>query len=292
MLRELGHGVRILDRWRGETCDLLVALHARKSASSVRAFRKDHPRAAVVVALTGTDVYAPSGFDLRARSSLKKADRIVVLQREALRRLDAEVRAKTRVILQSATRPHRAPSRPDADFRVIALGHLRTVKDPLLAAKAARLLPADSRVRIEHYGSALDANLADRALRESRNNPRWKWRGEATHSRVLRILAGSDAFVQTSTAEGGSSAMSEAIVTGLPILSTRIPGAIGMLGERHEGYFEPKDARGLARLLDRCERDGRFRRALRAASRRRAPLFTPRRELRAWRSLLRELGSE
>src|SRR5438552_3456045 len=58
MLRSLGHQVRI----RGpaaavERADLLLALHARRSAAAVRRFRNRYPSRPVIVALTGTDLY-------------------------------------------------------------------------------------------------------------------------------------------------------------------------------------------------------------------------------------------
>jgi putative glycosyltransferase (TIGR04348 family) len=292
ILRELGLRARVARAWRGEDCDLLVALHAHKSAASVRAFRAAHPARAIVVALTGTDVYAPRGVDAISRSSIERADRVVVLQPEAMRALDPRSRRKARVIFQSAERANARSglrSRASGAFEVVALGHLRAVKDPLLAALAARMLPASSRARIDHYGAGLDERLVQRARRESETNARWSWRGERSHAQILAILARANAFVQTSRAEGGSSAMSEAIVARLPILATRIPGAVGMLGRDHRGYFEVGDARGLARLLERCEHDARFRSELQRASARHARLFTKARELAAWRALLREL---
>lgn len=291
ILRGLGHRVRIGRRWRAkERCDLLVALHATKSADSIQDFRRHHPRLPLIVALTGTDLYVDLDRDPRTRASLEPASRLVVLQSEALRALDGACRKKARVILQSAV-PHRGRiARGRGGFRVVALGHLRGIKNPLLAARAASLLPADSRIRIEHYGSALDGRLAREARRESARNPRWRWRGERSHSDVLGILAGADAFVETSFAEGGSTAMSEAVVGGMAILSTRTPGAIGMLGNDHPGFFPADDASALADLLSRCERDARFLSSLRAASRKRAPLFAPEREREAWISILLELG--
>jgi putative glycosyltransferase (TIGR04348 family) len=301
ILRALGQRASVAESWSGEDCELLVALHAGKSAAAVRAFRARHPGARIVVALTGTDVYAEGGLDARAHASLERADRIVVLQAEALRALDPRQRRKARVILQSAERyrgrvGHRADrsdrrSAQRADrFGVVAVGHLRPVKDPLLAAQAVGLLPPESRVQIEHYGSSLDAKLAARARRAAKDDPRWRWRGERSPAQIMKILAGARAFVQTSRAEGGSSALAEAIVSRLPILATRIPGAIGMLGAGHRGFFEPGDAHGLARLLVRCEEDARFRRDLARASARRAPLFAPARERAAWRSLLCEVA--
>jgi putative glycosyltransferase (TIGR04348 family) len=290
ILRALGQRVRIASMWRaGDACDLLVALHATRSAASVAAFRRHRPDAPLVVALTGTDLYLDLASDPRTRASLDHASRIVVLQEEALRELDPAHRRKARVVPQSAVPVHRGSRRRRNAFVVVALGHLRAVKDPLLAARAARLLPARSLVRIDHYGAPLDPRLARAARRESAGNPRWRWRGERTRAGARRALANADAFVQTSLAEGGSTAMSEAIVQGLPILATRIPGAVGMLGRGHPGLFRPGDARTLARLLVRCAEDPPFRRRLAAASERCAPYYAPAVERRAWRALLLEL---
>jgi|SRR5690349_23392840 len=289
ILRELGCLVRVGQGWRTtDRCNLLVALHATKSWNSIRAFRAHHPLLPVVVALTGTDLYGDK--DARTRASVRAASSLVVLQSEALRSLDPASRRNATVILQSAIPQRARIQHHRLGLRVVALAHLRAIKNPLLAAQAARLLPSNSRIRIEHYGSSLDARLTTKARRESRLNPHWRWRGERSHAGVLKILTRSDVFLQTSFAEGGSSAMAEALACGLPILSTRNPGAIGMLGRTHPGFFEVDDAPALADLLMRCDRDPAFLRVLRNASKLRAKLVTPERERKAWFSLLRELG--
>src|SRR5258706_2868778 len=57
ILRRLGNRVSILQTYDGEPYDLLVALHARKSHSSITSFRRQHREAPVILALTGTDLY-------------------------------------------------------------------------------------------------------------------------------------------------------------------------------------------------------------------------------------------
>src|SRR5205814_10419381 len=57
ILRRLGNRVTILQTYDGKPYDLLVALHARKSHSSIINFRQQHPLAPILVALTGTDLY-------------------------------------------------------------------------------------------------------------------------------------------------------------------------------------------------------------------------------------------
>jgi len=284
LLRALGHTVRIVETWTRGDHDLLVALHAGKSHGSIRAFRRAHPARPVVLVLTGTDVYG--GLDATARASLEAATRIVTLQPEALRELDRASRAKATSILQAAEAVPRKARGKRASFRVVSLGHLRAVKDPFVLADACALLDSTSKIAAIHAGEALDEAHRREARRRSVRGSRWKWTGPCRHGCALKLLASADLFVQTSIAEGGSVALAEAIVTGAPVLVTRIPAAIGMLGGRHPGFFAVGDARELARLMTRVEMDAKFRARLERESRRLAPRFAPERESAAWRRLL------
>jgi glycosyltransferase involved in cell wall biosynthesis len=78
----------------------------------------------------------------------------------------------------------------------------------------------------------------------------------------------------------------------VPVLSTRIPGSIGLLGPGYPGYFAVGDTRALARLLRRAETDAAFYEGLRRCCRRLRPLVDPARERQGWWSLLRELEAQ
>lgn len=289
-LGELGHRVQVRTRYAGEPCDLLVALHARKSASAVRRFHATFPDRPVVVVLTGTDVYHDLALYPPALRSLEIASRIVLLQPLAAREIAPRLRRKAVVILQSATTAAKPRERRAAQhFDVLVLAHLRPLKDPLRAARAARLLPIESRLRVVHAGRALSPTLDRQARREAQQNPRYVWLGSLPPARARALLAGASALVSSSRLEGGANAVSEAIVAGVPVLATRIPGAVGLLGAGYPGYFEFGDTRGLARLLHRIETQPRFRNALRRHLHRLAPRFTPDRERAAWAALLRSL---
>src|SRR5271169_4533885 len=79
-LRAAGHRVSVDTEWNGNSCDLLLALHARRSHPSIREYRKRFPEKPLVVALTGTDLYRDLPGSRAARESLNMANRIVVLQ--------------------------------------------------------------------------------------------------------------------------------------------------------------------------------------------------------------------
>ena len=288
ILRRLGHHVRLAEAYRGERCDVLVALHARKSHPSVVRFAEERPRAPLVVALTGTDLYDELDRSAEAQDSLERATRLVTLQPLAVQALPAHVRAKARAIVQSASPLGRTPP-PAEGFQVCLLAHLRAVKDPFLAARAVRRLPARSRVHVLHCGAPLDPGAEERAREEMASNPRWRWIGPRPRADAMCALAASRVLVVSSRHEGGANVVSEAIACGVPVLSTWIAGSVGVLGADYPGFFPVGDDAALAELLLRLEEDPAFGAGLRARIAALRPLVAPERELEAWRSLLAEL---
>lgn len=286
--RDLGHRVQIDRRYDGRPYHALIALHARKSADAVRSFRAEHPRAPVVLALTGTDLYpdlTTAGVD---PAVLQMADRIVVLQPAALAQLPPDARARTRVIVQSMPAIQPRPPRTDC-FEVAFLAHMRPVKDPLRPAAAAQLLPAGSRIRITHAGAAHDKASASDAIVAAACNPRYDWVGPLPRSQALDVLARSRLLVNTSYHEGGANVISEALAAGVPVVCSRIPGSVGLLGATYPGYFPAGDTRALAGTLLAAEQDAAFYRELTRACAALRPLVDPLRERQQWQSLLAEL---
>jgi putative glycosyltransferase (TIGR04348 family) len=287
LLRRLGHRVRLNEVYDGRPADLLVAVHAWRSAAAIADFKARHPERPVILQLSGTDIYDYLQSDpAPTLRSLALADRLVALNDLAWRVIPAPLRRKLSVIHQSAA-PLGHARRPDGRAVVISvIGHLRDVKDPLRAAEAARRLPADSRIFVEQVGRAYTARWAARAAAEQKANPRYRWRDDVPAAAVRRLLARSHAMVISSLSEGGANVVSEAAVAGVPILASRMDGNVGLLGARYPGYFPVGDTAALARLMRRVEREPAFVRRLAQAVRRRAVLFRPTRELAAWRRLL------
>jgi glycosyltransferase involved in cell wall biosynthesis len=93
-----------------------------------------------------------------------------------------------------------------------------------------------------------------------------------------------------SAAEGGANVVSEAIAAGTPVLATRIPGNLGLLGDDWPGLFAPGDARALGALLQRAATDSAFYQRLLARTRDLQHLVAPSRELAALRALLEDLA--
>lgn len=292
IFRLLGHRARLADQYDGQAADLLVALHARRSYPSIAAFHSQQAHRPLVLALTGTDLYHDIQRSPDAQRALQLATRLIVLQDKGLDALPAQHRAKTRVIYQSAASLRRRPI-PRADvFEICVVGHLREVKDPFRAAWAVRLLPASSRILVTHLGAALDEAMAAQARRESQTNARYRWLADQPRPQARYILARSRLLVHTSTMEGGANVFSEALACDVPILSSRIPGSVGILGDDYPGYFEVGDTAALAHLLHRAETDMKYYEDLKLRCRARAPLVRPARERQTWRELLEELWNE
>jgi putative glycosyltransferase (TIGR04348 family) len=286
VLRALGHRVGVATAYQDEPADLMVALHAWRSAPAIERFRARHPARPLIVGLAGTDIYhfldSEPATTLR---SLDLADALVGLHDRVADAIPARYHAKLTVIHQSAL-PLRRTAPIRGRFEVSMIGHLRAEKDPFRAALAARALPPASRVRVIHLGRAHEPSWAEAARAEMASNPRYQWLGEVPGWRVRRLLARARLMVLSSVMEGGANVLSEAIVAGVPVLASAIAGSIGLLGAHYPGYFPVGDTAALSRLLAQAENDGDFLDRLARACAARAPLFTEARERAAWQALL------
>ena len=290
VLRDLGHQVRVAQEYAGDPADLMIALHAWRSAASIERFRARCPARPLVVALTGTDIYRFLESDPRTTlRSLALADTLVGLHDLVSAAIPRQYHGKLSIIHQSALPLRRRPPLRRA-FEVLVIGHLREEKDPLCAAEAARLVPAYSRVRVIHLGRARDESWAERARGEMARNPRYRWRGEVPGSAVRRALARAPLMVLSSIMEGGANVVSEAVAAGVPVVASAIPGSIGLLGADYPGYYPVGDRAALARQILRAEQEPAFLEALRRHCAARAPLFAPEREREVWRDLLARLA--
>ena len=289
ILRSLGHRVAVEQEYRGQRCDLAIALHARRSFPSIERFSNQHPNLPLILALTGTDLYGDIHDDPEARRSLQMAARLVVLQPMGVGELPEHLRHKARVIFQSAEKPPGKFRPQKGVFEACVLGHLRPVKDPLRTAKAARLLPPSSRLRVTHIGRALSEEAEAQASAEAASNPRYCWLRELPRWKALRLLARSRLLVLTSHMEGGANVLSEAIASSVPILCSRISSSIGILGPNYAGFFSVGDTKRLAELLLRAETEQDFYRELQDSCRGLQALVEPARETRSWQDLLEEV---
>lgn len=296
-----GFDVTIDQRWTGGKFDIMLALHARRSAESITAWANAHPGAGrrLGVVLTGTDLYRDIHTDASAQASLVLADQLVVLQECGPDNVPLAFHAKTRVIFQSCPR-RQTVSKPARHLRALMVGHLRDEKSPETLFHAARLLRGQGDIFIDHIGEPLDAELGNLARETAAACPNYRWLGGMAHENTRRRIQQAHVLIHASKMEGGAHVVMEAVQSGTPVLASRIDGNVGMLGRDYAGYFDHGDAQALADLLAQCRADqidkGKpqtqhlpFLHMLAHQCALRAPLFEPEHERQALILLVNDL---
>jgi len=257
--------------------DLMIALHALRSAPSLERFVDAHPMRPTIVVLTGTDLYRDLAAPATQRS-LALATRLVVLQSEALAALPPAAHAKAVTIEQSSpTLARRAPD--PRSFTLVMVGHLRDEKDPATAWRAfERVARHDRSIRLDHVGDADDPRFRAAAEAMALRCPGYRWLGGLSHALTRQHIRRARALVIPSLMEGGAHVVIEAVTSGVPVLASAIPGNLGLLGRDYAGTFPAGDDAALAALIEQVRREPAFLAMLRRQCAERAPSFAPLRE--------------
>lgn len=270
--------VRIVKEWDGaRTDDVLIALHARRSYSSIAAWYAQRGSEGLCVVLTGTDLYRDIKQDPQAQQSLAWAKSLIVLQPAGLAELPTKFQDKTRVLFQSTT-SRQTLLKTNRHVRAVMVGHLRSEKSPQTFFDVAAFLAKRGDIELHHIGGEHDQALAQQAHDTATKYPNYRFLGARTHEQTRRYIQRSHVLVHPSVMEGGAHVIMEAVCSGVPVLSSRIAGNIGMLGEDYDGFFTTGDAHELARLLIRFREDASFAVQLQMQCAQRAYLFEAARE--------------
>lgn len=266
----------------------MIALHARRSAESIVRFRRERASGRLAVVLTGTDLYRDLPASVEAAQSLEVADRIVVLQGDAQRLLAPAWRRKSQVIFQSAE-PTAPRAKPRGRLDCVMVGHLRDEKDPLTLFAAIDRIPRELPIRVRHIGAPNDDILARAARELAKRDRRYVYAGALPHGLARAAIARAHVLIHPSVIEGGANVVIEAVMSRTPVIASRISGNVGLLGAGYPGYFEPRDASGLAACLVKAWEERGYLRVLSHACGERRALFQPATERRSLRELLERL---
>jgi putative glycosyltransferase (TIGR04348 family) len=285
----------------GQPFEVMLALHARRSADSISAWAKARGEASdakgLAVVLTGTDLYRDIQTEATALRSLAQARRLVVLQECGPAALPADLRHKARVIFQSTT-SRQTLVKPKTRLRAVMVGHLRDEKSPRTLFEAARLLKAYPDIMIDHIGDPLDEALGEQARATALACPNYRWLGGVAHETTRGRIQRAHVLIHASQMEGGAHVLMEAICSGTPVLASKIDGNVGMLGADYPGYFELGNAKALAALLVRVRKcqltagtalEDTFLAQLQTHCAKRAPFFAPLAEQEALIHLVNDL---
>ncbi|MFZ9723164.1 MAG: selenoneine biosynthesis selenosugar synthase SenB [Burkholderiaceae bacterium] len=232
---------------------LLIALHARRSAESIHAWSHTFPLKPVVTVLTGTDLYPDIRKDLLAMQSLTQSTALVVLQEQGISALPSEFQSKAAVIYQSgsAWKPREMKPLP---FTLRMVGHLRQEKSPETFMQLAQQFEQIQGIRFELVGGAIDPELGELASRLALQSRVFVWTGALSYRATRSRIRDAHLLVHPSRLEGGAHAILEAAMSGTPVLASRVPGNVGMLGSDYLGYFEHGNVEQLKQLVGECQR--------------------------------------
>jgi putative glycosyltransferase (TIGR04348 family) len=277
-----------------QSADIMIALHARRSASAIQSWRHIHPTQPLIVVLTGTDLYRDIANHPEAQKSLDLADRLVVLQELGIQALPLQHQAKTHCIFQS-TRSWKPAMKSSRKLRVLMVGHLRDEKSPQTFFEASRTLATHQDIQFDLIGSGLEPRLLEEAQELDRSLVNFRYLGALPHSSTRRHIRHAHLLIHSSAMEGGAHVIMEAICSGTPVLASNISGNRGMLGSQYDGYFDWGQSDQLCGLLLRCRNSqmqktkiDRFLDHLTAQCAERANLFTPDNEQHSLLELLNE----
>lgn len=290
LFSERGHDAQAIHTDQPPESDVLVALHAFKTAAASKYFAEKCPSSKLIVLLTGTDINGGIEKHLElAETIYSLVDRFVVAHPKAIDALPDHWKTKTTVIYPSVKIPEHV-SMLETGLKspcFTCVGHLRPVKNPHLMFRALKLL--DESFFAYSIGSSLDQTDAQKAIINSRSSDRYDWIKDVEHKLAMAMIKKSLATINTSFSEGGANVIIEACHLETPVLASKIDGNMGLLGDSYAGYFDSNDAFGLSQLMKRCLLDSDFVQTLKQQVSERGRLFTYEEEVNSWLELIGNL---
>lgn len=156
-------------------------------------------------------------------------------------------------------------------MRVVGVGTLIWVKDyehALLAVRHAVNAGAD--VRLDLIGDGPDRQHLEFAIDDLGLGDRVRLLGKRDPAEVAERLGEADVFLHTSSAEGISNAVLEAMSAGLPVVTTDAGGMSEAVRDGEDGFVVPvRDAAAAAESLARLASDPQLRERMGASARQR-----------------------
>ena len=139
---------------------------------------------------------------------------------------------------------------PGACLQILAVGSLIPVKgfDVLLAA--LHMLPERARYFLSIVGEGPERANLQAKIKQYQLESKVGLKGEADYASMPEIMASSDVFVLSSRAEGRPNVVAEAVASGLPVISSDLPGVKGLVEHGVNGWlFEAGNAKALSDLI-------------------------------------------
>lgn len=155
----------------------------------------------------------------------------------------------------------RVPVHPDV-IRIGAVGSLIPRKGFDILLSALALMKHGRRARLSLVGGGPERLSLENQVKQLGIEESVRFVGEIPPVDMPDFFAGLDLFVLSSRSEGRPNVVIEALATGLPVVSTDLPGVVGLVEPGTSGWLVPQeDPQAMASALDEaCSNPERGRR--------------------------------
>ncbi|UTR10516.1 glycosyltransferase family 4 protein [Evansella sp. LMS18] len=207
-----------------------------------------------IITITGTDLNKDL-YDPERRADvievLRGAEAVHVFDEKAMDKLLTEVpdlQEKTIVIPQSVARfPKSDPPlmKEAGTFLFILPAGIREVKNiPEAIRMLKKLRTKYPEIRLWLAGPVIEREEGDKVRQLMKENDDWlTYLGEIEYEKMGALYAQGDVVLNTSLAEGQSSALLEAMLVGLPVLASNIAGNRSIISHEKTGMlYEDEEA--------------------------------------------------
>ena len=215
--------------------------------------------------------------------SYPRSDKVIFQTRTALEVFPARIRKKG-IIIPNPIRVSCLAAAPRK--KIVTMGRLHPQKNQTLLIRAfALFLRNHPGYTLHLYGKDKDGFDAKEVIAES--GLEGKVILEGFHADVHASIADAEQFVLSSDYEGMPNALLEAMMMGLPCISTQFEGATELIGDSGACLMTPKrDVEALAAAMSRLSDDPALRESLSKAGRRFAGAFSVEQVIPLWRDVL------
>ncbi len=148
---------------------------------------------------------------------------------------------------------------PSDVFEVLCVGRLVPVKGQLILLNAVRQLLAEGRkIRLRYIGDGPDRARLEKTVADSQLNEHIIFEGAVNQDDILQFYQSADIFTIASFAEGVPVVLMEAMMMGIPCVTTHITGIPELIGQGEGLLVAPSDEEGLAEAIRKLMDDENF----------------------------------
>ena len=179
------------------------------------------------------------------------------------------------------------------DFVIVQIARLDPIKDHTTALQTVeRLVSRNSHIRFVIVGDGPERQRIEKEIEDRELQSCVRMLG--SRSDIPELLSASDAFLLTSVSEGIPVTLIEAMLVGVPVVSTEVGGVPEIIKDGESGLLaKAKDDEALADAIERCVEDAGLRKSIAEAGRARAiDMFSEQRMHNEYQAVYEEMLGE